>query len=96
MWCCNFKQGKVIDFHVLAKSCKSCQILESRRDTEKYHSWKQNHKYQVNHTKSAGAMEAAGAVSIFKQSVDKYKLKYTTYIRDGDTKYFGKVVEAKP
>ena len=41
-------------------------------------------------------MEAAGAVSICKQSVDKYKLRYTIFIQEGDTNSFGKVVEAKP
>ena len=88
-------KGKVIDFHVLTKSCKSCQIWESRRD-RKISQLEQIHKCPINHTKSAGAMEAAGAVSIFKQSVDKYKLRYRTYIGDGDTDSFGKVVEAKP
>ncbi len=41
-------------------------------------------------------MEAVGAVNIFHQSVDKYKLRYLTYIRNGDTEALGKVIQAKP
>ena len=94
--CCNLKIGKVIDFQVLTKNCKSCQIWESKKNSEKYQDWKQNHQCPINHTKPAGAMEAAGAINIFKQSVGEYKLRYTTYIGDGDTESFGKVMEAKP
>ena len=37
-------------------------------------------------------MEAAGAISIFQQSVDKHRLRYTRYLGDGDTESFSKVV----
>ena len=36
-------------------------------------------------------MEAAGAVKIFKRSLDKYKLRYVSYIGDCDTSYFNEV-----
>ena len=41
-------------------------------------------------------MEAAGAVTIFKRSLDKNKLGYVSYIGDGDTSSFNEVNNSKP
>lgn len=41
-------------------------------------------------------MEAAGAVEIYAQSIEKHGLMYTTYIGDGDSKAFLAVKESKP
>ena len=89
-------EGKVLDYQVLSKTCKGCQVWSSRQGTQEYDRWKEKHKCKINHKKSAGAMEAVGAVNIFHQSVDKYKLRYMKYIGDGDTESFGKVVKARP
>ena len=89
-------EGKVIDYQVLSKTCKGCQIWSSRKGTPEYDRWKEEHQCKINHQKSAGAMEAVGAVNIFHQSVDKYRLRYMKYIGDGDTESFGKVVKARP
>ena len=58
--------------------------------------WKANHVCQANHSKSSGAMEPAGAVAIFNRSIEKHKLRYTSYIGDGDTSSFAEVKESKP
>ena len=89
-------EGKVIDYQVLSKNCKSCQIWSSKKGTPEYDSWKEEHQCKVNHTKSAGAMEAVGAVNIFCESIEKYKLRYLKYIGDGDTESFVKVVQTRP
>ena len=41
-------------------------------------------------------MEAAGAVEIFQQSVQKHKLVYSQFLDDGDTSSFKKAVESDP
>ena len=41
-------------------------------------------------------MEAAGAVTIFKRSLDKNKLRYVSYNGDGDTSSFNEVNNNKP
>eukprot|EP00112_Aurelia_sp_Birch-Aquarium-sp1_P011533 Seg2424.2 transcript_id=Seg2424.2/GoldUCD/mRNA.D3Y31 product="hypothetical protein" protein_id=Seg2424.2/GoldUCD/D3Y31 len=88
--------GKVLDFKVISKHCKSCQVWSSKEGTPEYEKWKTSHKCKINHKRSAGAMESAGAIAIFEQSISKYKLRYLKYIGDGDTGSFNKVVEARP
>ena len=88
--------GKVVDFHVLSKYCKACEVWEKRKGSDEYEEWKAAHNCKMNHRTSSGAMEAAGAVEIFQRSVSTRKLQYTSYIGDGDTEAFKKVVDAKP
>ena len=83
--------GKSIDYHVMSKSCKGCQAWSKRQDDPNYNEWKNNRNCHINHTKSLGAMEAAGAVTVFKRSLDKNNLRYVSYIGDGDTSSFNEV-----
>ena len=76
--------GKVLDFEVL---CNYCRLCEKDSDSD--------HSCTRNHTGSAGTMEAAGAIKIFSQSIEKYELQYLEYL-DGDTSAYKKVVESKP
>ena len=81
----------------MSKSCKGCQTWSERQDDPNYIEWKNNHNYHINHTKSSGAMEAAGAVAIFKK--DHWKkiiLRYVSYIGDGDTSSYNEVHNSKP
>ena len=41
-------------------------------------------------------MEAAGAVTIFKRSLEKNNLRYVSYIGDGDTSSYNEVHNSKP
>ena len=88
--------GTCLDTAVFAKNCKSCQKWQSRKGTPEYESWFADHDCKINHKKSSGSMEAAGAVKIFCDSVEKHGLIYENYIRDGDTTSFKEVVDAKP
>ena len=90
------ENAKCLDTHVMSKKCKGCDHWEKRKAQTGYDDWKMNHVCQTNHTKSSGAMEAAGAVTMFKRSIEKNKLRYTSYIGDGDTSSFSEVVQSKP
>ena len=75
--------GKCLDYHVMSELCKGCQTWSKRQD-------------DPNHTKLSGAMEAVGAVTIFKKALDKNKLRYVSYIGDDDTSSFNEVNNSKP
>ena len=70
--------GKCLEYHFMSKPCKDCQTWSKRQDNPNYNEWKYNHNCHINHTKSSGAMEAAGAVTLFKRSLDKNNLRYVS------------------
>jgi len=41
-------------------------------------------------------MEVQGIQEMFNRGVDKYDLKYTTYIGDSDSSCYSTIAEAKP
>ena len=86
---------KVIDYHVMSKKCKVCQIWNKKKGFPEYHVWKTEDKCSINHKSSAGSMESAGAIEIFQQSINNHKLRYNNYIGDGDSSSFNKVVQSK-
>ena len=78
------------------KKCKSCLFWEKKKDSPKYIDCKDKHVCNVNHQGSASAMETVGTLDIFKRSIEKRNLRYTTYIGDGDSSAHPSVVEADP
>jgi hypothetical protein len=46
---------------------------------------------QKNFEKSSNAMEAAGAVTLWKRSMEKFKFRYTTFAGDSDSESFANV-----
>ena len=89
------ENGKVLDTSVLSKQCKGCQAWSKCKNSPKYDNWKANHVCQMNHEKSSGSMEGAGAVLIWNRSLNN-KLRYVSYIGDGDTSSYAEVVASKP
>ena len=87
---------KVIDYHVMSKKCKECQIWNKKKGSPEYDVWKTEHKCSINHEGSAGSIESAGAIEIFQRSINNRKLRYNNYIGDGDFSSFNKVVQNKP
>ena len=87
---------KVIDYHVMSKRCKLCQIWNKKKGSPEYDVWKTEHKCSINHKDSAGSMESAGAVEIFQWSMNNHNLRYNSYIGDGDSSSCNKVVQSKP
>ena len=55
-----------------------------------------DHESPINHKGSAGTMEASGVLRIYEKSVKNLKLRYMTYIGDGDSKAYPSVVRAQP
>ena len=86
---------KVTDYQVFSNFCKGYLIWEQKKGTKEYNSWKETHVCKINHYQSSGAMESAGAVSIFSSSIEKYNMRYSHYIIDGDTESFKKVADSK-
>ena len=88
--------GEVLDYEVLSLYCHECKMHEKEsKDSESYKLWKKAHedKCQLNYEGSSGSMEGAGAISIFKRSIHTRKLKYTTFVGDGDSDTFRVVKE---
>lgn len=86
--------GKVLDVEILSKYCQGCVTYKNNENELKNH--KESGKCKTNYTGVSGGMESAGAVKIFERSVNKYGVRYTKYLGDGDSKGFKRVVESKP
>ena len=83
----------------LQEACKSCKVW-SKSDTEslEYKQWKmrQEAECSANFSNSSKAMEAAGAIHLWKQFIEKNDLRYTSFVGDGDGASHKFVVDAKP
>ena len=88
--------GKCVDVAVLSKECKACQYWSHKKGTVAFNIWQAGHNCLINHTKSSGSMEAALAIKILKQSIATNKLRYKTYVGDGDTQSYADVVKSDP
>ena len=89
--------GEVLDYEVKSKVCFQCRSRNLwPRDSKKYLDCYKSHKpfCSIDHTQSAEAMEKEAAVDIFRRSIPKLGLKYTTYVGDGDSSSFGEVSDA--
>jgi hypothetical protein len=71
-------------------------IVWIRRAMNIIKEWRKAHagKCEVNHQGSSEEMEAVSAVDMFTRSIRTRKLKYTTFVGDGDSSSFGRVMEA--
>ena len=89
--------GEVLDYETKSKVCFQCKAKTKwDKESEKCKKWFDEHKNNclVNHTLSSEAMEKDAAIRIFKRSIEKHKLKYSTYVGDGDSSSFTEVSEA--
>ena len=83
--------GQVLDYSVKCKFCHEC-----KKKPNATQAWEDSHAVtcHINHDGSSGAMEKEGAIEIFPHSIDKHKLRYSTYVGDGDSSSFGNVKDA--
>ena len=91
--------GKVIDCIHMCSDCVECKRWEQADQSGiDYLEWYTAHepKCLLNHTGSPQAMESAGALQLFRRSMEKYALRYKTYIGDGDAKSYDTIVKAAP
>lgn len=81
--------GEILDVEMKSLTCNQCSINSAKLGTNstEFKEWFQSHKAScsINHTKSSAAMESAGASDIFKRSIEKHCLMYSTFVGDGDS-----------
>ncbi|CAB3995288.1 Hypothetical predicted protein [Paramuricea clavata] len=89
--------GEILNYEEKSLFCHECKAHNNQ-----YHEGKEfqerkkarEPKCEVNHVGSSEEMEAVSAVDIFSRSIATRKLKYTTFVGDGDSSSFGRVKEA--
>lgn len=86
--------GLVLDYVVLSNFCAGCE-RGPKVDDASYEEWKANHECQKNTDKKAGEMEVEAGLILFKRSLVKHSLRYTTVLSDGDSRTFLALKEAK-
>ncbi|XP_070391601.1 uncharacterized protein [Dermacentor albipictus] len=87
--------GSVIDFHtglildavVLSNHCLGCQTGPKPGDVA-YDKWHQYHICQKNTDAKSGSMEVEAGLTLFKRSISRHGLRYTTLVSDGDSRTF--------
>ncbi|XP_046680753.1 uncharacterized protein LOC124367720 [Homalodisca vitripennis] len=82
--CTSIDSGKVMDVAVVSKYC----ICVDKQNHDAY--------CYANHKGSSGSMEGAGIRQIFLRSEEKYKVRYVSYLGDGDSSSFESIVALKP
>ena len=94
----SYDTGQVLHFVVLSKSCPACAQQETRLTDEEFEVWLDGHKEEcmANHNGSSPAMECAGALILWKRSVETLCLRYTEVISDGDSKTIAVLNEHEP
>lgn len=92
--------GLVLDYEVLSKYCHACSLKQDEYgpDTNEYREWFQMHQAycDINYIGSSNAMETEAAKRIWSRSFEKYGIRYTGFLSDGDSKAYNSVVEMKP
>ena len=81
---------KVLDTAIMSKNCKGCVQMKPLKisDPQKFETWKASHKCGLNYKGSSPAMEKEGVIHIYKNSVEKHGLYYTSFYGDGDSKSY--------
>ena len=89
---------KVLDFGIKQRVCKKCASWSEEKQAEfpeEYANFKENHTdCTINFTGTSQAMEGAIAVDLWRRSVQRNRLVYSTYIGDGDSSSFKRVIES--
>ena len=92
--------GKVLDLHVASKYCQQCAVWKSRKREGKvtnaeFEQFIADHSCTRTTAASSGGMEAEAAPILWRRSEER-RLRYTTFIGDGDSKSFIAVQNASP
>eukprot|EP00112_Aurelia_sp_Birch-Aquarium-sp1_P022795 Seg6549.1 transcript_id=Seg6549.1/GoldUCD/mRNA.D3Y31 product="hypothetical protein" protein_id=Seg6549.1/GoldUCD/D3Y31 len=82
--------GLPIDYEVLSNFCIKCKIAENEGTSDE---WKAKHAENCpkNFHGTSNAMEVECAKRLWRRSVERSKLRYTTMLCDGDSKSFDAV-----
>ena len=86
--------GLPIDYEVLSNFCLKCKVAESKDPSNE---WKENHAKNCpkNFEGTSNAMEVECAKRLWGRSIEKYKLRYTVMLSDGDSKSYDAVSSAE-
>ena len=93
--------NKVLDYALYQRICRKCSKWPIERQTsvpEDYSSFILEHQPScpANFCGTSQAMEGSAAVVIWKWSVDRNQLVYSTYIGDGDSSSFKNLLSSDP
>ena len=79
--------------YLVYHGCKAHDSMDKQSDN--YKVWKESHapNCQINHHGSSEEMESVAAIEIFSRSIQTRRLKYTTFVGEGDSSRYGKVRE---
>ena len=82
--------GKLIDIEPMNRHCKYCcrKVKLRKSDPNAFAEWRNSHICKYNYQGSTGGMEMEGGKRVFEYSISKYKLHYTEFLGDGDSKSF--------
>jgi len=89
-----YYSGKVIDLVVKSSYCHACTYFRNNADDPEGANHMEN--CSINHKGSAGKMEVDAVLEMFLRSEEKFGVRYTNYVGDGDTKTFKSILDAKP
>ena len=92
--------GKCVDYRVKSKQCASCvhhgSLKKVLTEPNLYEQLISKHDCDINHEGSGGDMEVSGLIECFTESEKNRRLRYTSYIGDGDTKSYSEIVKKDP
>lgn len=89
---CGVRTGKVLHMSVRNKYCAVCVKAEKLEKEPTKHKCYKNWGRDCSST----SMEADAIVEGFKTSIEKRQLIYSTYIADGDSSVYKKIIQANP
>ena len=95
------ESGKVLDYDLCQRVCRKCLAWTEERITnnpEEYSSFSSMHADEctANFLGTSQAMEGEIAVKLWQRSASQNQLVYATYIGDGDSSSFKRVVASDP
>ncbi|CAF5132496.1 unnamed protein product, partial [Rotaria sp. Silwood1] len=81
---------EVLDIETCSKTCNVCMgaLAIKKSNPAKCNDVIRSHHCEKNYNKSSGTIEAHAVLNMFKRSVSKYGIYYTSYVGDGDSKTF--------
>lgn len=84
--------GLVIDFETMCNFCRICSSKKKSLSAEDFDIWKEKHQRlcHKNFDGQATTMETVAATRLWQRSIS-YKLRYTTFLSDGDSSAYNAV-----
>ncbi|KAH9383308.1 hypothetical protein HPB48_024428 [Haemaphysalis longicornis] len=71
-----------------AENITLLMLLGTKETEDSYQEWRKNHQCQKNTNVGAGRMEVEAALELFRRSLSKSDLRYTTIVCNGDCRTY--------